>query len=62
MKAQLKSKVLSTQVRELVGFCAFKFHKYLVLIIMSRNILVWEIDMQGDWASQPVLANKIPLL
>ena len=59
MKAQLRDYVLSTQVRELVGDRAF--HAHLVLVIGSRKILVWEMDMNGDWVGQPVLAGKMPL-
>ncbi|KAG0643727.1 hypothetical protein HOY80DRAFT_1032179 [Tuber brumale] len=52
--AQLKSYVLSLEVRELVR--NRKFHAHLVLIVGSRKILVWEMDEKGDWIGQPGLA------
>ncbi|KAG0131609.1 hypothetical protein HOY82DRAFT_539353 [Tuber indicum] len=52
--AKLKSYVLSPEIRELVG--SSELHAHLVLVIGSRKILVWEMDGEGDWIGQPVLA------
>ncbi|RPA90217.1 DUF1703-domain-containing protein [Choiromyces venosus 120613-1] len=52
--AQLKSYVLSPEIRELAR--SRGFHAHLVLVVGSRKILVWEMDEQGDWIGQPVLA------
>ncbi|RPA91777.1 hypothetical protein L873DRAFT_1640831, partial [Choiromyces venosus 120613-1] len=45
--AQLKSYVLSPEIRELAGSREFRAH--LVLVVGSRKILVWEMDEKGDW-------------
>ncbi|RPA89845.1 hypothetical protein L873DRAFT_1822113, partial [Choiromyces venosus 120613-1] len=51
--AQLKSYVLSPEIKELAR--SHEFHAHLVLVVGSRKILVWEMDEKGDWISQPVL-------
>ncbi|RPB01401.1 hypothetical protein L873DRAFT_654505 [Choiromyces venosus 120613-1] len=52
--AQLKSYVLSPEIRGVVG--NREFHAHLVLVVGFRKILVWEMDENGDWIGQPVLA------
>ncbi|RPB03671.1 hypothetical protein L873DRAFT_1800155 [Choiromyces venosus 120613-1] len=52
--AQLKSYLLSPEIRELAR--SREFHAYLVLVIGSRKILVWEMDEKGDRIGEPVLA------
>ncbi|KAG0136477.1 hypothetical protein HOY82DRAFT_599106 [Tuber indicum] len=51
---QLKSYVLSPEIRELVG--SSEFHAHLVLVVGSRKNLVREMDEKGDWIGQSALA------
>ncbi|PUU82635.1 hypothetical protein B9Z19DRAFT_1120395 [Tuber borchii] len=53
--AQLKSYIKSAEVQELVQDRLLQ--AYLILIIGSRKILVWEMDIGGKWIDHPVLAE-----
>jgi len=57
VKAQLKSYICTPEISKLV--VNRRFHAYLVLVVGSRKILVWEMDTKGNWIGRPVLAEKM---
>lgn len=50
---QLQSYVASVEAKYQRG--GRKLHAYLVLIVGSRHILVWDMNEKGNWMGEPVL-------
>jgi hypothetical protein len=50
---QLKGYVVSEVIQELAGDRELRAH--LVLIVGSRQILVWDMDENGEWTDEPTL-------
>lgn len=34
------------------------FHTHLVLVVGSRQVLVWDMDREGRWIGEPMLLNS----
>ncbi|KAG0136191.1 hypothetical protein HOY82DRAFT_625832 [Tuber indicum] len=56
--AQLRKYVLSQEVQ--VEAKEREFHAHLVVVVGSRQILIWDMDREGNWIGKPKLAPKMP--
>ncbi|PUU73575.1 hypothetical protein B9Z19DRAFT_1134955 [Tuber borchii] len=52
---QLKSYVISPQIGKLAE--NWLLRAYLIVVVGSQKLFIWEIGVGGDWVSEPVLAQ-----
>ncbi|KAG0636846.1 hypothetical protein HOY80DRAFT_1024181 [Tuber brumale] len=55
--AQLRKYVLSKEIQDEAR--GRQFHAHLVLVVGSRQILIWDMDQTGNWVGKANLAPKV---
>ena len=54
---QLRGYIKSAEVRQLVEKGSLELQAHLVIIVGSRHILLWDMDEEGNLATEPRLAE-----
>ena len=54
---QLRGYVTSTTVKQLLKERSLELRAHLVIIVGSRHILLWDMDKEGNLATEPRLAE-----